>query len=675
MSTISTPTTRSKGVSHLIAALHGRRSRAGRLVALVLLATLCPLGAWAGVLGLQDFSLFTVESYPVTAGTSTADWQQEDFADVSQLGEPERSTFLFSDTSISSAEVNGRFFVRQNDGDGTGSFGVALSFQPGITQDPNAEYLWISWARSDEGTGDVGLAVSRVFGLPSEAELRLRTDLPEDAEGGVELLARGQIRGFMPWIEATTYNLRLELTADRLRVFLNDDLEVDLDLLSLSATVPLRALEPGRLALSNRSQPGALYSTFTVVPLENPGPRLEVPAQVPVRPGAVAEVPVRLESRGNPVASTVFTLDYDESCLFLDPSDNDSDGIPDSVSFFAGNPPPGLLLVADLDAARTDGELRVVVVDIAPPITPFVDGDLLNLSFETICSAATGQPFRDATVAFAQGLAPSFGDPAGQGLAGEAVDGSVRILGGIPGDCNADGRVDAGDLVACALEIFDGDGAFFLDTPGGTFSGSPIGCDANEDDLVDAGDLSCKVLLIFGGAGACTTGPVQLGAPAFGGGGFGESAAQLPTLRPLAAEPGRGKEFLLPVQLDPAGHDLNALAFTLSYDARALNVDSRDEDGDGVLDALQLRLPAGTVASASLHRQGRRGEVRIFLLDFQGALLPLDGESLLALEMTPTGRTARTRIRLDRGTPTSFGDLDGRSIPGQTENIRLDLRR
>jgi hypothetical protein len=74
---------------------------------------------------------------------------------------------------------------------------------------------------------------------------------------------------------------------------------------------------------------------------------------------------------------------------------------------------------------------------------------------------------------------------------------------GIPGDCNGDEIVDAGDISALVLEIFDGDGSHPADTPLGTFPGDPVGSDSNADGTVDAGDISCTVLLIFNGPGAC----------------------------------------------------------------------------------------------------------------------------------------------------------------------------
>lgn len=67
------------------------------------------------------------------------------------------------------------------------------------------------------------------------------------------------------------------------------------------------------------------------------------------------------------------------------------------------------------------------------------------------------------------------------------------------GDCNSDTKLDAGDISALVLEIFDSDGAVPNRSFMGTFQGS-TGCDANVDGVVDAGDISCTVLMIFGGS-------------------------------------------------------------------------------------------------------------------------------------------------------------------------------
>ena len=71
------------------------------------------------------------------------------------------------------------------------------------------------------------------------------------------------------------------------------------------------------------------------------------------------------------------------------------------------------------------------------------------------------------------------------------------------GNCNADQVVDAGDLSAIALELFDGDGTNPAATYGGTYAGDPTGCNANGDGAVDGADISCAVRLIFLGQGTC----------------------------------------------------------------------------------------------------------------------------------------------------------------------------
>ena len=65
------------------------------------------------------------------------------------------------------------------------------------------------------------------------------------------------------------------------------------------------------------------------------------------------------------------------------------------------------------------------------------------------------------------------------------------------GDCNADATVNAGDLSALVLEIFNP----------GQFGNS--GCDSNQDSGVNAGDLSCTVLIIFNAPGACSGSQVR----------------------------------------------------------------------------------------------------------------------------------------------------------------------
>lgn len=88
----------------------------------------------------------------------------------------------------------------------------------------------------------------------------------------------------------------------------------------------------------------------------------------------------------------------------------------------------------------------------------------------------------------------------------DANRGQIRIYWdpfGLKGDCNNDSAVDAGDLSAEVLEIFDGDGTAPTEARGGTFAGDPVGCNPNLDRAIDAGDLACTVLTIFNGPDSC----------------------------------------------------------------------------------------------------------------------------------------------------------------------------
>lgn len=67
----------------------------------------------------------------------------------------------------------------------------------------------------------------------------------------------------------------------------------------------------------------------------------------------------------------------------------------------------------------------------------------------------------------------------------------------LPGDCNGDGIVDAGDINALALEIEDLDSSESSQVAGSEFPGT-TSCDANGDSLVNTQDNVCIQSLIVG---------------------------------------------------------------------------------------------------------------------------------------------------------------------------------
>jgi hypothetical protein len=225
---------------------------------------------------------------------------------------------------------------------------------------------------------------------------------------------------------------------------------------------------------------------------------LSIPGNIPASltdPPVPVSVPVVFSGESSNIDTTAFSIDFDEECLSFDPTDGNSDGIPDAVHFLINS---NFVTTAVYNASDTDGEIDVSIYDQAYPRTPIPDGIILtiDLTVNATCGAPPGST-RSARVGFSNSPAPSFASH-GFTVHGLALDGFVRILEGLLGDCNGDTVVNAGDLSALVLEFFDDDGNLPIDTPGSTFPGNPVGCNPNQSEYVDAGDLSCTVMIIFG---------------------------------------------------------------------------------------------------------------------------------------------------------------------------------
>lgn len=131
------------------------------------------------------------------------------------------------------------------------------------------------------------------------------------------------------------------------------------------------------------------------------------------------------------------------------------------------------------------------------------------------------------------------------------ADFGYKLLPGLqPGDCNGNDIVDAGDLSALILEIFDDDGQWTADAGGAGFLGS-AGCDSNRDAVINAGDLSCLVLIIFNGPDGC---PAQARASAEQMAALGVDAQLLAEIEQAAPEQQEsppdapsGRRYFLPV--------------------------------------------------------------------------------------------------------------------------------
>lgn len=151
-------------------------------------------------------------------------------------------------------------------------------------------------------------------------------------------------------------------------------------------------------------------------------PQLLMPNAVTVLAGTTFTVPVTLQSHGYAVAATAFSVDYDETWLSFDPTDGNSDGVPDAVRF---HDPAAFNLSVMVDNNDTDGEIDVVIADLFPPIGALPDGIVVEL---TLRAGYPALPV-DAPLKFSTAPAVSFGNAVGQSILAPlgGVDGVVHI--------------------------------------------------------------------------------------------------------------------------------------------------------------------------------------------------------------------------------------------------------
>jgi len=216
-----------------------------------------------------DLSTWSAESYPAVSGFGAGVWTVAvDGQSVVQSvnGQP---TLFFSDFNAFYSEVQGVIRVSGSDDD---YVGFAIGYHPGDASNTSADYLLIDWKGATQNydfgapsctpgsSAPAGLAVSRVSGVPTADEFWGHTNFNaacSDASQGLQELARGINLGSTGWVRNVDYRFRFEFTPSRLRVFVDDTLELD-----VSGT-----FSDGRLAFYNFSQASVTYSGFELTPI------------------------------------------------------------------------------------------------------------------------------------------------------------------------------------------------------------------------------------------------------------------------------------------------------------------------------------------------------------------------------------------------------------------------
>lgn len=155
------------------------------------------------------------------------------------------------------------------------------------------------------------------------------------------------------------------------------------------------------------------------------GPSLAIATGQTVTAGQSIQAPIAFQGNGNAIAAMIFSIDLDERCLTIDPTDQNQDGRPDAVALQL---PAGLNASVLLDLSDTDGELDFTIADYFPPFILIPDrAALVTLTLNTTCQPPPGESII-AAVAFSTSPAPSFGNTNGASVTGSASDGSVIIV-------------------------------------------------------------------------------------------------------------------------------------------------------------------------------------------------------------------------------------------------------
>ena len=219
-----------------------------------------------GIAGADSINLntWTAESYPAVSGFGAGSWNVNAGGTAVYQSVNGQPTLFYSDFSAFGTLTKGTIRVT-NDGDDD-YIGFALGFQPNGTTNSAANYLLVDWKKATQyydfgapsstpgTTANVGLAVSRVTGIPTADEFWGHTNFTENTSGGLQELARAITLGSTGWAYDTDYEFAFDFGPNNLDVYVNNVLQ-----LSIAGS-----FSNGRLAFYNFSQSSVNYSAFTI---------------------------------------------------------------------------------------------------------------------------------------------------------------------------------------------------------------------------------------------------------------------------------------------------------------------------------------------------------------------------------------------------------------------------
>jgi hypothetical protein len=146
------------------------------------------------------------------------------------------------------------------------------------------DYLLIDWKQDTQAGWDEGLAISRVTGDIATGGTNTASNAWQH-NGVVEFLTRsnatGSAFGNTGWANNTEYTFDLEFTSSNVKVFVNDNLEIDVDAVDFGGG----PFANGAFGFYAFSQTGGRYAGLEEVVLP---PTIPVPAGLPLTLSALA---------------------------------------------------------------------------------------------------------------------------------------------------------------------------------------------------------------------------------------------------------------------------------------------------------------------------------------------------------------------------------------------------
>lgn len=184
------------------------------------------------------------------------------------------------------------------------------------------------------------------------------------------------------------------------------------------------------------------------------GPSLSFP-EVATAPGSQVTLSASYTAKGNNISSLLFSIDYDQTRLAFDPTDQNGDGIPEAIQF-SSSLPSNIKTVA-FAASDTTGELDFLIADLSASPRTVPDGVIFTITF--VASANTAGT---AFVNFTTSPAPSFGSATGD-VTG-SIDGGAVVITGPPASavvnaCATTITLDNNGNASCEISVVVRDAA------------------------------------------------------------------------------------------------------------------------------------------------------------------------------------------------------------------------